>query len=165
LADPTRTVFKALVGVDPQVANNVRALFPGMYARVRVPKGEPTPQFVLPEDCLLSGQEGRFLYVVTHEGTVEKRVVTVGASVWKAPPTVPGVAPPMWAAVNPNPPPPAEGQPPPPTRRLIRSIVAIPAGLKEGERVILDGLQQVRPNAPVAPEEWTLTPPAEPKKP
>jgi hypothetical protein len=39
-------------------------------------------------------------------------------------------------------------------------VVAITAGLQIGDRVILDGLQQARPGAPVTPEEWNLTPPA-----
>lgn len=146
---------------NPLLTTNVRLLFPGMYARVRVPKSEPAPQLVLPEDCLLSGQEGRFLYVVGPDGKVEKRVVTVGATVWKAPPPAPGSAAPSWVAVNPSPAPPAEGRPPAPTRRLIRSVVAITAGLRADDRVILDGLQQARPGAAVAPEEWNMTPPAQ----
>lgn len=145
---------------NPLLANNQRLLFPGMYARVRVPKGEETPQQVLPEDCLLSGQEGRFVYVVGADKKVEKRLVTVGASVWKAPPALPGVSPPMWVAINPNPPPATEGKPPAPSRRPIKSIVAITAGLQLGDRVVLDGLQQSRPGFEVAPDEWTLTPPA-----
>ncbi|MBN9118026.1 MAG: efflux RND transporter periplasmic adaptor subunit [Planctomycetes bacterium] len=149
---------------NPKNADGVRLLFPGMYARIRVPKAEPATQLALPEDCLLSGQEGRFLYVVGADGKVEKRVVTVGAVVWKAPPVVPGAAPPSWVAVNPSPAPPAEGQPPAPTRRVIRSVVAITAGLQPNDRVVLDGLQQARPGNPVAPEEWNLMPPAEPKK-
>ncbi len=149
---------------NPLSGNNVRLLFPGMYARVRVPKSEATAQLVLPEDCLLSGQEGRFVYVVAADGKVEKRVVTVGAMVWKMPVQVPGVVPPSWVAVNPNPQQPAEGQPPTPTRRTIKSIVAIPAGLQAGDRVILDGLQQARPGLPVSPEEWNLTPPPAEKK-
>lgn len=151
---------------NPLLARGVRLLYPGMFARVRVPKSEPAPQTVIPEDCLVSGQEGRFLFVVTPNNTVEKRLVTVGASVWKAPPPEPGKAPPSWMAINPSPAPVPEGQPPVSVRRQIKSIVAITAGLQETDRVILDGLQQARPGAPVAPEEWTLTPPpAEPKKP
>jgi membrane fusion protein, multidrug efflux system len=148
---------------NPLLTKNVRQLFPGMYARVRVPKSEPTPRLVLPEDCLLSGQEGRFVYAVAADGKVEKRVVTVGTTVWKSPPTVPGVAPPSWVAINPKPEPPKEGRPPAPTRRNVLSVVAITAGLQADDRVILDGLQQARPGSPVAPEEWNLTPPAEPK--
>lgn len=163
LSDPARPFYRALLGYDPVEVDNIRSLFPGMYARVRVPKSEPVPQLVLPEDCLLSGQEGRFLYVLGAENKVEKRVVTVGASVWKAPPAVPGVTPPSWVAVNPKPAPPPEGQPPAPTRRTIRSVVAITAGLKAEDRVVLDGLQQSRPGAPVSPEEWVMTPPADKK--
>ncbi len=149
---------------NPLIANKVRLLYPGMYARVRVPKTDPVPQTVLPEDCLVSGQEGRFLFVVNANGVVEKRVVTVGASVWKAPPAEPGKVPPSWVAVNPNPAPPEQGKPPVPTRRTIKSVVAITAGLQPDDRVILEGLQQARPGAPVTPEEWIMTPPAEAKK-
>jgi len=98
------------------------------------------------------------------DGLVEKRVVTVGASVWKAPTAVPGENPPNWVAINPSPAPSKEGQPPTPTRRPIKSMVAITAGLQPGDRVILDGLQQARPKSAVTPEEWNLTPPEEPVK-
>lgn len=149
---------------NPLLTNKVRLLFPGMYARIRVPKSDPVPRTVLPEDCLVSGQEGRFVFVVNAEGLVEKRLVTVGASVWKAQPAVPGPLPPSWVAVNPNPPPKEEGKPPVPARRTIKSVVAITAGLQPGDRVILDGLQQAKPGAAVSPEEWVLEPPAEAKK-
>jgi RND family efflux transporter MFP subunit len=145
---------------NPLQPNNVRVLYPGLYARVRLPKGQPVPQLALPEDCLLTGQEGRFVYVVGADGKVEKRIVTVGAVVFKAPPQAPGVSPPSWAAVNPAPAPPREGQPPAPTRRQVKSVVAITAGLKADDRVILDGLQRARPGAEVKPEEWNLLPPA-----
>jgi RND family efflux transporter MFP subunit len=150
---------------NPLLANKQRLLFPGMYARVRVPKGEVKQQPVIPEDCLLSGQEGRFVYVVDADNVVEKRLVTVGATVWKAPPAQPGVAPPSWVAINPHPPAPVEGKQPARTRQPIKSIVAITDGLHLGDRVILDGLQQARPKSVVSPDEWNLTsPPEAPKK-
>lgn len=148
---------------NPRVGK-VRLLYPGLYARVRVPKSDPVPMPVLPEDCLLNGQEGRFVFVVDAEGVVKKRLVTVGASVWKAPPPEPGQSPPGWVAVNPHPAAAPPGSPPAPTRRAIKSVVAITAGIEPGDRVILEGLQQARPEAKVAPEEWVLNPPAEPKK-
>jgi RND family efflux transporter MFP subunit len=146
---------------NPKVGNNTRLLFPGMYARVHVPKGEATTQLAVPEDCLLSAQEGQFVYVVGDDKKVQKRLVTVGAVVWKAPPPVPGAAPASWVAINPHPAPAVEGEPPPSTRRPIRSVVAVTfhIPLKPDERVILDGLQKVRPGAPVEPEEWNLIPP------
>ncbi|MFM8272700.1 MAG: efflux RND transporter periplasmic adaptor subunit [Gemmata sp.] len=150
---------------NPLLANKVRLLYPGMFARVRVPKSDPVPQPVIPEDCLLSGQEGRFLYVVNAENAVQKRVVTVGPTVWKAPAPEAGKAPPSWVAVNPNPAPaPEEGKPPAPTRRTVKSVVAITAGLSPDDRVILEGLQLARPGATVAPELWVMNPPGEPKK-
>ena len=151
---------------NPLLTNDVRLLFPGMYARVRVPRGEETPQQALPEDCLLSGQEGRYVYVVAADGKVRKEIVTAGAVVWKAVAPVPGPPPPGWAAVNPSPAKEVEGQPLPPTRRAIKSVVAVTfhTPLKPDDRVILDGLQQVRPGSPVSPEEWNLVPPAPAEK-
>ncbi len=151
---------------NPLLAKGVRLLYPGMFARVRVPKSEPTPQTVIPEDCLVSGQEGRFPVrrdpeqhrgeAARHGGRVGVEGAAAGAGQGAA----------EWMAINPSPAPAPEGQPPVSVRRQIKSIVAITAGLQETDRVILDGLQQARPGAPVAPEEWTLTPPpAEPKKP
>jgi multidrug efflux pump subunit AcrA (membrane-fusion protein) len=148
-------------------ANNTRLLFPGMYARVRVPKADESAQLVIPEDCLLNAQEGRFVYVIGADKKVQKRFVTLGATVWKAPPAVPGAAPPGWVAVNPNPAPPADGQPPANTRRPVRSVVAVAfhEPLRADERVTIDGIQRLKPGDPVDPEEWTLTPPADaPKK-
>jgi RND family efflux transporter MFP subunit len=136
----------------------VRKFLPGFYVQVRVPKGPPASRLVLPEDALMTGQEGRFVYVVGANNTVEKRLVTLGASVWKAPTLPPGETVPSWAMVNPNPTPPEQG-PPPPTRRPVKSVVAITAGLKPDDRVIVDGLQRARPGAPAVPEEWVMNPP------
>jgi multidrug efflux pump subunit AcrA (membrane-fusion protein) len=144
---------------NPAGASGERLMFPGMYARVRVPKSAPTPQLVVPEDTLLTGQEGRFLYVLTPDNKIDKRLVTVGASAWKTPAPVPGVVPSSWAAVNPNPPPKAEGQPPVPARRTIKSMVVIGSGLRADDRVILDGLHRAKPGDAVEPAEWNLEAP------
>jgi multidrug efflux system membrane fusion protein len=148
------------VRIRGRIPNEARALYPGLYARVRVPAGEPKPQLAIPEDCIMTGQEGRYVYVVKPDNTVEKRLVTLGPSVWKAPPPVPGVVPPAWVLVNPNPGPTPEKGPPAPTRRPVNSMVAITAGLTAGDRVIVDGVQKARPTFPVAPEEWVLHAPA-----
>ncbi|WP_439621743.1 efflux RND transporter periplasmic adaptor subunit [Gemmata sp.] len=141
-------------------SSEVRVFFPGEYVQVKVPKGPPRPQLVLPEDAVMTGQEGRYLYVVGANNVVEKRIVTLGPSVWKAPPPEPGVVAPSWTLVNPTPPPPPEKGPPVPARRPVRSMIAVTAGLKPDDRVIVDGLQRSRPGAPVAPEEWAMHPPA-----
>jgi multidrug efflux system membrane fusion protein len=144
---------------NPPGATGMRPLYPGLYARVRVPTGQPKPQLAIPEDCILTGQEGRYVFVVKTDNTVERRIITLGPVVWKAPPPAPGDAPAGWAMVNPNPAPPAEGAPPAPTRRPVHSMVAVIAGLTAGDRVIVDGTQKARPSLPVVPEEWTLNAP------
>ena len=155
----------------PMPPGNARVLYPGLYARVRVPNGPPRDRLVLPEEALQTGQEGRFVYVIGKDNVVTKRTVTVGASVWRAPP--PGTpGPPGWVLTNPNPKPPgppAAGPPgapapppgpPPPTTVPAKAIVAIEKGLQPDDSVIVNGLQKARPGAPVAPETWELKPPA-----
>jgi RND family efflux transporter MFP subunit len=146
---------------NPLCGNNARMLFPGMFVHVRVPKGEPTTQLALPEDCLLNAQEGQFVYVIGPDNKVQKRLVTVGATVWKAPPTTPGAAPPSWSAINPHPKTASDGKPPTSTRRPVRSVVTVTfhEPIRPDERVILDGLQKAKPGDEVEPEEWNLTPP------
>jgi membrane fusion protein, multidrug efflux system len=151
---------------NPQVPpNNVRLLYPGLYSRVRVPTGAPQPRLVLPEEALMTGQEGRYVYVVGDDNKVEKRTVTVGTRVWRAPPGAAELS--GWELINPNPAPPAgpneKGGAPPPGKVPVKSVVAIETGLKEGDRVVVNGLQKARPGAPVAPEEWQFKAPPEKK--
>lgn len=144
---------------NPVGSTGTRQLYPGLYARVRVPKGDPKPHLTIPEDCIMTGQEGRFVYVVKPDNTVERRIVTLGPVVWKAPPLTPGVVAPSWMLVNPNP---ARGEgaaPPPPARQTIKSMVAIMAGLTAEDRVIVEGIQKAQPTKAVTPEEWSLHPP------
>jgi multidrug efflux pump subunit AcrA (membrane-fusion protein) len=133
---------------------------PGLYVQVRVPKTQPRPLPVIPEDAIMTGQEGRFVYVVGANNVAEKRIVTVGPVVWKSPPPSPGQVVPGWTLVNPTPGPPPEKGPPPPARRQVHSLVAIAAGLTTGDRVIVDGVQKARPGAPVSPEAWVMQAPA-----
>ncbi len=144
---------------NPPGPTGVRVLYPGLYARVRVPGGEPKPQLVIPEDALMTGQEGRFVYVVRPDDVVEKRIVTVGPTVWKEPQRVPGEIPPSWEMVNPKPGPSPENAPIPRSRKTAKSIVAITAGLKAEDRVIVEGLQRARPTEKATAEEWVLHPP------
>jgi RND family efflux transporter MFP subunit len=137
--------------------NGTRLLYPGLFARVRVPAGDPQTQPVIPEEALMTGQEGRFVFVLGPGDVVEKRVVTVGTRVWQAPP--PGSAPePGWSLVNAAPA--ANGGAPGPIRETARAIVAIDKGLTTDDRVIINGLQKSRPGSPVAPEVWELRAPA-----
>jgi RND family efflux transporter MFP subunit len=131
---------------------NTRVLYPGLFARVRVPLGGPVERLVLPEEALLTGQEGRFVYVIGPENKVVKRTVKVGSTVWRAPP--PADPAPRWRLVPPDGAKPSS-QPP-----ALRTIVAIEDGLTAGDRVVVVGLQRARPGAPVTPDEWRLVPPA-----
>lgn len=131
---------------------NARVLYPGLFARVRVPRGGPQPRLVIPEDALMTGQEGRFVYVVGPDNLVAKRTVTVGPQVWR--PGPPGAAPPPgWTLADPA----KAGEP----GVSARSIVAVETGLKPDDLVIVNGLQKARPGAPVAPAVRELRPPAE----
>jgi RND family efflux transporter MFP subunit len=151
-------------GADPARAPD-RLLYPGLYARVRLPVGGPVDRPVIPEDALQSGQEGRYVFVVGPGNTVVKKVVTVGTRIYRAPPPGENPGPPAWTLTNPDPkpPPPSPGPappaPPPPTTVPVESVVAIDKGLDPADRVIVDGLQKTRPGAEVAPEEWRFAGP------
>jgi len=144
---------------NPPGVTGARQLFPGLYAHVRVPTGAPKPHLAIPEDCIMTGQEGRYVYVVRPDNTVESRLVTLGPVVWKSPPPTPGVVPPSWALVNPRPAPGDAHAPPASARQPVKSMVAIMAGLAAEDRVIVEGIQKARPTFPVTPEEWTLQAP------
>lgn len=129
----------------PIPPGNARLLYPGLYARVRVPAGPPLPLPVIPEDALMTGQEGQYVYVVDAAGVVQKRTVTVGATVFKG---TPADAASGWELTG--------GESPLP----VLSVVAIDKGLAPNDRVIVNGLTKARPGAVVAPQERTLKPPA-----
>jgi RND family efflux transporter MFP subunit len=145
----------------PTGPGGTRVLYPGLYARIRVPAGPPESRPVIPEEAIGTGQEGRFVFVVGPGEVVEKRIVVVGTRIWQAPP--PGSeAPPGWSMVNISAAP-TDAGPAGPVRAPARSIVAIDKGLTAADRVIISGLQKARPGAPVAPEMWELKPPPAPK--
>jgi RND family efflux transporter MFP subunit len=144
---------------NPLGPTGVRTLYPGLYARVRVPTGLPKLLLALPEDCIMTGQEGRYVYIVKDDNTVKQQLVTLGPPVWKAPQAVPGVVHDGW--VMNHKPPPNDGQLVS-TRRRVQSMVSIVSeidGLSDSDRVIVDGAQKARPKQVVVPQEWTLQAP------
>jgi RND family efflux transporter MFP subunit len=101
--------------LDPATGTlRVRAVFenpryflsPGLFARLRIPIGEPHPATVVAERALGTDQGQRFVFVVNDENVVEYRPVKIGA-----------------------------------LQDGLREIVE---GVKEGERVVVSGLQRVR---------------------
>ncbi len=59
--------------------NPNRLLAPGLFARIRVPIGEPHQAVLIPEEALGSDQGQRFLYVVDDKNQVAYRRVEVGS--------------------------------------------------------------------------------------
>lgn len=140
---------------NPRVPpGNARLLYPGLYARVRVPAGGPRNLPAIPEDALMTGQEGRYVYVLVEGDVVQKRTVTVGPHVWQAPlPTAEQPA--GWTVVTAVAPAPSG-----PGSVPVLSVVAIERGLTLEDRVVINGLTKARPGLPVTPESWELKPPA-----
>jgi RND family efflux transporter MFP subunit len=140
---------------NPKVGSGQgRILYPGLFARVRVPTGDPTERFVIPEESLMTGQEGRYVFIVGADNVVSKRTVKLGIQVWRAPPPDEKEKEgPVWSLINPKPP--ASGDAATKMAQ-VRSLVAIEGGLKKDDRVIVNGLQKARPGAPVNPDVWDL---------
>jgi RND family efflux transporter MFP subunit len=95
-----------------------REITPGMFARVRVPLGEPQPSLLVAERAIGTSQARKFVYIVNEKNEVVDRTVTLG---------------------------PMDG-----------GLRVIAEGLKAGEKVIIDGLQRVRPGAEVQPKPATM---------
>jgi len=134
---------------EPLTKGAARVLYPGLFARVRVPSGAAQPLPAIPEDALMTNQEGRFVYVLGDGNVAKARKVVVGPHVYKAAGPA-GEGPPRWTVTDPK------GKPDP-----APSVVAIESGLTAEDRVIFKGLTKVRPDSPVDPQAWELKPPAD----
>jgi RND family efflux transporter MFP subunit len=108
-----------LRGVFP---NPQRMLSPGMFARIRLPIGEPHQAILIPEVALGSDQGQKFLYVVNDRDEATYQRVQVGS--------------------------------------LHDGLRVIKSGLTEGARVVLDGLQRIKPGDKVRPKEVKATKPS-----
>jgi RND family efflux transporter MFP subunit len=64
--------------VRTQYENENEALFPGLFARVRFPK-EAYEALLIPDEALLSDQQGRFAFVVGEDDIVQVKRVEIGA--------------------------------------------------------------------------------------
>ncbi|MBX9681956.1 MAG: efflux RND transporter periplasmic adaptor subunit [Gemmataceae bacterium] len=132
---------------NPKVPpGNERLLYPGLYAKVRVPAGAPKTLPVVPEDALLTGQEGRYVYVLGEKNIVRKRTVIVGEHVFRGKETTKEEIANGWRLKG--------------DKNLgptaITSVVAIEKGLTTDDVVIVNGIARARPGTPVAPEERTF---------
>jgi multidrug efflux pump subunit AcrA (membrane-fusion protein) len=91
--------------------NADRALYPGLYVRVRLPLGTPYQATLVSEQALSTDQGQKFVYVVNKAGKVDYRRVLLG--------------------------------------RIHDGLRAVVAGLDKDDKVIVRGLQRVRPGMPV----------------
>ena len=71
----TATGTLAMRAVFP---NDDRALFPGLFARVRIPLGDPRPMLVVPKEALGSDPLGDYVLVVGPDDVVARRSVVRG---------------------------------------------------------------------------------------
>lgn len=94
--------------------NSDHALVPGLFARVRIPIGAPSPALLISERAIGTDQSQKFVLALAQDNTAVYRTVKLGGSIQD--------------------------------KRVVRS------GLKPGDRVIVNGLQRVRPGMAVDPE-------------
>jgi RND family efflux transporter MFP subunit len=60
------------------LTNEDKLLFPGLFARVRIPLGEPKPMLVIPNRAIGNDQEGDYVLVVGADDVVARRSVVKG---------------------------------------------------------------------------------------
>lgn len=58
--------------------NTDKAMFPGLFATVRIPLGPPKPGIVVPDAAVLSDQQGEYVFIVNAKSVVERRNVVKG---------------------------------------------------------------------------------------
>lgn len=66
------------LGLRAVLPNEDRMLFPGLFARVRIPLGAPQPMLVIPREALGNDPLGDYVLVVEPDDRVSRRAVVVG---------------------------------------------------------------------------------------
>lgn len=64
--------------IEINLDNRDKRFKPGMMARVRLVKERCGGCLIIPQDAVMDGEKGRFLFVVTPDGTARRRVVKLG---------------------------------------------------------------------------------------
>lgn len=114
--DPnTGTMRVRGVFANPKPERGARTLAPGLFARVRLPLGDPHKALLVSERAIGRDQGQSFVYVVNAENEVMSRRVKLG-----------------------------------PQHDGLRVITD---GLQSGERIVVNGLQRVRPGSKVDPQQ------------
>ena len=79
-ASPVVDSSTGTLQVRAVLENHDRALLPGYFVRVHLPVDKIENALLVPGGALGTDQSGRYLLIVGADGTVEQRVVQVGAS-------------------------------------------------------------------------------------
>ena len=58
--------------------NDDRALFPGLFARVRIPLGAPKPMLVIANSAIGNDQQGDYVFVLDAQNVVARRSIVKG---------------------------------------------------------------------------------------
>ena len=122
--DPSVAASTDTITVRAKIANPIRiaaadgnaamrALEDGQFVGVSMVGNEPLQALAVPRACVLSDQQGNYVYVIDKDNKAEQRRITLGQS--------------------------------------TPELAVVTAGLAEGERVVLEGIQRIRPGAVVAP--------------
>jgi multidrug efflux system membrane fusion protein len=133
----TGTLRVRAVLPNPKPTKGERTLTPGLFARVRIPIGKPQPALLVTERAIGSDMGQKYLYVLTSKNTVEYRPVELGAH---QPDGLRAIEPVKVVR----------------TDKGIRKAESGEKGedsLTKDERVVVSGLQRVRPGLEVEPVE------------
>ena len=58
--------------------NEDKTLFPGVFARVRIPLGDPQPMLVIPNSAIGNDQQGDYVFLVDANNVVVRRTIVKG---------------------------------------------------------------------------------------
>ena len=72
------SVSTGTIAMRAILPNKDRALFPGLFARVRIPLGGPQAMLVIPNTAIGSDQQGDYVFVVEDGETVSRRGIVKG---------------------------------------------------------------------------------------
>ena len=120
-------------------------LTPGQFVRIRFPIGAAHTAIVIPEQAINSDQGQKFVYVVNADNEVVYRKIRAGQQLKSY-----RVVEPVQYKLR------KDGQP----ELDAKGRKIIFDGLEEGERVIVSGLQRVRPGIKVTPQMQEIPPDA-----
>lgn len=77
-ADNSLSTSTGTIALRGVFENEDTTLFPGLFARVRIPLGGPRPMLVIPGSAVGNDQQGDFVYVVNASDVVERRSIVKG---------------------------------------------------------------------------------------